>query len=117
MVRTPWWVWLPLLGGLVLVGYLDHATGWPVRLTFFYGLLIVAITVLKGKWAGFVASLASTVWYAVDRLVLMGRPVHPTVWNTFNELGMLLLAWLPLFLVIQIFGLSQNSGNDKKPFR
>lgn len=116
MIKTPWWVWIPLLAGLGCVGTVDYYTEWSRRFTFFYGLFIVLVTLLKSKELGFILCVACTAYYMADR-VAAHRPWDITVWNAMNEFGVLLLVWFPLFLLIRIFGLDQRSKGNAKPYR
>lgn len=108
MIKTPTWVWIPLLLVLVITAMVDYYTDWTIRFTFFYGAVIAGTTILKSKRWGLFLVLVCSAYYATDRL-MAGRPMELTAWNTLMEFGAYLLAWLPLYLVISIFGLDEQT--------
>lgn len=68
---------------LLAIGGVDSVTGSSLSFGVFYVLVVVAVTVVAGRWAGVVAALASAVlWGAAD--VITGRSeiaVWVDVWN------------------------------------
>lgn len=113
LIKTPRWVWLPILFVLMVTMWMDVITDWTYRFSFFYGLVIASATLFKGYRWGLFFCLFCIAFYFFERL-WMGRPLAVTVWNTVMESGNFFLIWLPLFLAAEVFAPRRKSGTDGK---